>query len=153
MKNWPTAKSISETPISGVFVAPDKYLRLQHFSITEPMPPISEDESIVFFVTSGEGRITINGVEFPLSTGSLCWLQSYHTYTIEPTFGSTLEFALCVYDYPLSSYLVMRPMTNPVSRAIMQAMPVTNIREDKIDIILRLLGEFEAENDNYSRGS
>ena len=82
MKNWPTAKSISETPISGVFVAPDKYLRLQHFSITEPMPPISEDESIVFFVTSGEGRITINGVEFPLSTGSLCWLQSYHTYTM-----------------------------------------------------------------------
>lgn len=153
MKNWPTAKSISETPISGVFVAPDKYLRLQHFSITEPMPPISEDESIVFFVTSGEGRITINGVEFPLSTGSLCWLQSYHTYTIEPTFGSTLEFALCVYDYPLSSYLVMRPMTNPVSRAIMQAMPVINIREDKVDIILRLLGEFEAENDNYSRGS
>ncbi len=153
MKNWPTSKSISEKPSSGVFVGPDKYLRLQHFSITEPLPPISEDESIVMFVTSGEGFITINGVETPLAEGSLCWLQSYHTYTIEPVFSSTLEFTLCVYDYPLSSYLVMRPMTDPVSRAIMQAMPVITVKEEKRDIIRRLLSEFESENDSYGRGS
>ncbi len=153
MKKWPVSKSISEAPKHGVFVGMDKYLKLQHISVTEPLPPISEDESIVMFVTGGEGRITINGVEFPLSVGSLCWLQSYHTYTIEPLFGGKLEFTVCVYDYPLSSYLVMRPMTNPVSRAIMQAMPVIKVRDEKIDIIRRLLSEFEAENDSCSRGS
>lgn len=153
MQKWPVSKSISEAPVHGVFVDIDKFLRLQHYSITEPMPPILEDESIVMFVTGGEGRITINGVEFPLTFGSLCWLQSYHTYTIEPMFGTTLEFCVCVYDYPLSSYLVMRPMTNPVTRAIMQAMPVIKVRDEKVDIIQRLLSEFEAENDSCSRGS
>ena len=67
----------------------------------------------MLFVTSGEGVITINGVEFPLSDGSLCWLQSYHTYTIEPAFGSTLSFSLCAYDYPLSSYLVTQDADAP----------------------------------------
>lgn len=153
MRAWATAKKISQKPVSGVFVGPDRYLRLQRYTVTEQMPPISEDESIIMFVTSGEGKVTVNGVEFPLSTGSLCWFQSYHTYTIEPAFGGTLEFVICVYDYPLSSYLVMRPMTNPVTRAIMQAAPVIKIREDKVDIIRRLLGEFEAENDSDSRGS
>lgn len=153
MKKCPVSKSITEAPNHGVFVGFDKFLKLQHFSITEPMPPISEDESIVMFVTCGEGRITINGVEFPLTVGSLCWLQSYHTYTIEPLFGKKLEFAVCVYDYPLSSYLVMRSMTNPVTRAIMQAMPVIKIKEEKIEIIQRLLSEFEAENDSPGIGS
>lgn len=153
MKKWPVSKCISEAPVHGMFVGLGRFLKLQHFSISEPMPPISEDESVVMFVTGGEGRITINGVEFPLTVGSLCWLQSYHTYTIEPMFGTTLKFSVCIYDYPLSSYLVMRPMTDPVTRAIMQAMPVIRIREEKIDIIRRLLSEFEAENDSSSRGS
>ena len=114
---------------------------------------MSEDESLVLFVTSGEGRITINGVEFSLSEGSLCWLQSYHTYTIEPAFGSTLNFSLCVYDYPLSSYLVMQSISPPISRVIMQSRPVMQVRKEKIEIIRRLLNEFEAENDSYSQGS
>lgn len=149
MKKWLPSKSISEKPVNGIFVSQDKFLKLQHFSITEPMPPMSEDESLVLFVTSGEGSITINGVEFALSEGSLCWLQSYHTYTIEPAFGSTLNFSLCVYDYPLSSYLVMQSMSPPISRVIMQSRPVMQVRKEKIDIIRRLLNEFEAENDSY----
>lgn len=153
MKKWLPSKSISVKPVNGIFVSQDKFLKLQHFSITEPMPPMSEDESLVLFVTSGEGSITINGVEFALSEGSLCWLQSYHTYTIEPAFGSTLNFSLCVYDYPLSSYLVMQSMSPPISRVIMQSRPVMQVRKEKIDIIRRLLNEFEAENDSYSQGS
>ena len=151
MKNWPVSKSIPVKPVSGVFVSGDKFLKLQHFSITEPTPPISEDESLVLFVTSGEGVITINGVEFPLSDGSLCWLQSYHTYTIEPAFGSTLSFSLCAYDYPLSSYLVTQTLTPLASRAIMQSRPVMQMRKEKKEIIQRLLSEFEAENDSVSQ--
>lgn len=153
MKNWPVSKSIPVKPVSGVFVSGDKFLKLQHFSITEPTPPISEDESLVLVVTSGEGVITINGVEFPLSDGSLCWLQSYHTYTIEPAFGSTLSFSLCAYDYPLSSYLVTQTLTPLASRAIMQSRPVMQMRKEKKEIIQRLLSEFEAENDSVSQGS
>lgn len=55
MKKWLPSKSISEKPVNGIFVSQDKFLKLQHFSITEPMPPMSEDESLVLFVTSGEG--------------------------------------------------------------------------------------------------
>ncbi len=153
MDNRPDSVGITEIPIQGFFVAPDNFLRLQRFEISEPLPTISEDESVIMYVTGGEGQITVNGVVFPLAAGSLAWLQSYHTYTIEPAFGQTLRFAACVYDYPLSSYLVILKQTNEISQAIIRAVPVIALDEKRSGIVLRLLEEFMLENDSHSRGS
>ena len=153
MNNWPESVGLTENPVRGYFVELDRFLHLQRFDISEPLPPISEDESVLLFVFSGSGRITINGVVFTLEPGSLAWLQSYHTYTIEPAFGETLSFAVCIYDYPLSSYLVILKQTNEISQAIMNAMPVIALEEKRAAIIGRLLQEFGAENESGSRGS
>lgn len=153
MEPWPASIGLTAKPVSGHFVHPDLYLRLQKHSVSEPLPPAIEDESIVLFVTSGTGSITINGVAFPLRRGCLLWLQSYHTYTIEPEFGETLQFFACIYDYPLSSYLIIRRQSDPVNRAIMLSTPILQVTEEKIPIILQLFHDFEAENNGNSRGS
>lgn len=108
---------------------------------------------MVMFVTSGSGSVTVNGVEFELHEGSLAWLQSYHTYTIEPEFGTELNLNVCVYDYPLSSYLVIRPQVGPTARYIMQAAPVVQISEAKLPIVRRMFAELEAEGENVGSGS
>lgn len=153
MEKWPASKALSAKPVRGFFVRPDRYLRLQKYSVCEPLPPIAEDESLVVFVTSGSGKITINGVVFELRAGCLCWLQSYHTFTIVPDFGTALEFLVCVYDYPLSSYLIIRRQSDPVTRAIMLATPVLRVPDEKRTMIERLFRDFEAENQGNSRGS
>lgn len=153
MKRWATAKPLTEKPISNYFVKDGLYLQLQKFKISDTLPPISEDESIILYVTDGEGKITINGAVFPLSYGSFAWLQSYHTYTIEPVFGGTLEFSVCIYDYPLSSYLIVKPQTQKTASAIMTALPVIGLNETERTLIERLLTEFENENCSRSIGS
>lgn len=56
MEKWPASKALSAKPVRGFFVRPDRYLRLQKYSVCEPLPPIAEDESLVVFVTSGSGK-------------------------------------------------------------------------------------------------
>lgn len=153
MKHWPTAKSLTQKPISNYFVKDGLYLQLQKFKISDALPPVCEDESIILYVTGGEGKITINGAEFPLSSGSFAWLQSYHTYTIEPNFGNTLEFSVCIYDYSLSSYLIIKPQTEKSASAIMYALPVINLDDLNRKCIERLLDELENENRSRRIGS
>lgn len=153
MKRWATAKSLTQKPISNYFVKDGLYLQLQKFKINDALPPICEDESIILYVTGGEGKITINGAEFPLSSGSFAWLQSYHTYTIEPNFGNTLEFSVCIYDYPLSSYLIIKPQTEKIASAIMYTLPVISLNEPRRAQVGRLLDEFENETTSGNTGS
>ncbi len=140
-------------PVKSFFTGRDKYLHIQSHSIGDRTPPISEDDSLFLLVREGKGRITINGVELPLEAGCFCWLKSYHTFTIEPQCAEALELSVCVYDYPLSSFLTFRELTPDLMQSIMGASPVLKLEGEKLATVKELLEEFELENDLTDPGS
>ena len=59
-------RPLCETPRSGYFCGPDKYLRLQEHTISEELFPVMEVDSYFVLVRSGSGSFIINGEEFPV---------------------------------------------------------------------------------------
>ena len=64
-------RPLCETPRSGYFCGPDKYLRLQEHTISEELFPVMEVDSYFVLVRSGSGSFIINGEEFPVQAGCL----------------------------------------------------------------------------------
>lgn len=153
MKRVTKSKPICGRPVHSYFTGMDKYLRLQKHCIYDITPPISENESLFILVTSGKGFILINGVEFPFENGTFAWLQSYHTFSIRAFADYPLEISVCVYDYPLSSFLIFEePKPNTVD-SIIDAPPILYPEGDQLSKIQYLFDEFEKENINYDPGS
>ena len=153
MKNHIKSKHICGRPIHSYFTGPNKYLTLQKHCIYDITPPISENESIFILVTSGEGLITINGVEFLFNSGAFTWLQSYHTFTIKTLSDSHLEISVFVYDYALSSFLALEAPKSDTIGAIIDAQPIIYPDTKLLKKLQYLFNEFEAENENYDMGS
>ena len=153
MKEAIKSKSICGRPVHSFFSGRDKYLRLQKHCISDITPPISENESIFVFVTGGSGAITINGVSFPLKRGSFIWLQSYHTFTIRAGSVQPLLLSVCVYDYPLSSFLTFHEPEPGTVDAIIDAPPVISLDGARLDKIEALFHEFEEEDSCFDPGS
>lgn len=153
MTEFIKSKPICGRPVHTYFTGKDTYLKVQRHTIGDITPPISENESLFILVTAGCGSITVNGVEFPLATGTFAWLQSYHTFTLRADAMSPLELAVWVYDYPLSSFLTFHePQPNTVD-AIIDATPVIRLEGDELKWMLRSLAEFEGLNESYDPGS
>ena len=147
------SKPICGKPIHAFFTGPDKYLRLQKHCIQDVTPPVSESESLFILVHKGMGHIQINGVAFPVKSGTFIWLQSYHTFSIKAFTDSPLEISVCVYDYPLASFLVFEDPKHSAIDSIVDAPPVLQLEEKEFIQIQRLFEEFEMENDHFDPGS
>ncbi|MFR0796832.1 MAG: hypothetical protein ACLSHG_11535 [Oscillospiraceae bacterium] len=80
-------RPLCETPRSGYFCGPDKYLRLQEHTISEELFPVMEVDSYFVLVRSGSGSFIINGEEFPVQAGCVAWIQCSQVLTICPEFG------------------------------------------------------------------
>lgn len=153
MKEIPKSKSICGRPVHSVYVDKDKYLRLQTYHINDITPPTSENESLFVLVKQGYGSIIINGVEFNLKVGTFLWLQSYHTFTIKCESDESLELKMCVYDYPLSSFLTFREPSPNTIDAIMDATPVVYLEGKFLERVYDLFDEFEEFDEFYDPGS
>lgn len=153
MPNTIKSKPICGSPVHSVFTGKDKYLRLQKHTISDITPPICENESLFILVNSGCGTITINGVEFPFEQSTFVWLQSYHTFTIKADSDDPLELSICVYDYPLSSFLALREPSPDTVDAIMVALPVIRLEGVYQQKIRDLFDEFEKEDSCFDPGS
>lgn len=153
MTNVIKSKSICGRPVHIYFSGKDKYLRLQKHCIYDITPPISENESLFILVTSGKGLILINGVEFPFEEGTFAWLQSYHTFSIKAFTDYPLEISVCVYDYPLSSFLVFEEPKPDTVDSIIDAPPVIYPEDEQLSQIKYLFDEFEKENTSLDPGS
>ena len=97
-------RPLCETPRSGYFCGPDKYLRLQEHTISEELFPVMEVDSYFVLVRSGSGSFIINGEEFPVQAGCVAWIQCSQVLTICPEFGETLTLWVAAFDYQLLSY-------------------------------------------------
>ena len=147
------AQPLCEKPVSGVLAGPEQYLRLQSLAVTELMPPMVEDESLFIYVREGQGQITVNGVVFDLSPGTLCWLQSYHVFSICPQFGSTLQLQVLVYDYPLSSYMTFRSNNEDILHIFSTSIPVYELTGETRQQVEALIGEFSEYEDDCGSGA
>lgn len=147
------SKNICGRPVHTYFTGKDKYLRLQRHCIQDITPPISENESLLILVNSGKGIILINGVEFSFEKGAFAWIQSYHTFSIRAFADYPLDISVCVYDYPLSSFLVFEEPRPDMVDSIIDASPILYPNEDKLEKIKYLFDEFEMENESYDPGS
>lgn len=146
MRSQLKAQPLCGKPVSGVFTGPDKYLTLQDVTVREQLSPIAEDDSLFIYVKSGSGHLTVNGVVFDLYPGSLCWLQSYHVFSIAAAWGHTLELQVLVYDYPLSSYMTYRPNQSASLTAFSTGMPVYLLTDARKAHVEELLEEFRLYN-------
>ena len=153
MRSHIKAQPLCSKPVSGIFTGPDKYLKLQDVTVREPMPPITEDDSLLIYVTSGLGHITINGVVFDLRPGAFCWLQSYHVFSLEPNRGHELKLQVLVYDYPLSSYMTYRSNRPAGLTAFSTAMPVYTLSHRQKLQVEDLLDEFRSYNEDFTPGA
>ena len=153
MRSQRKAQPLCSKPVSGVFAAPNQYLKLQDIAVRDTLAPTAEDDSIFLYVKSGTGHITINGVVFDLMPGVFGWLQSYHVFTVEPSRGSTLELQVLVYDYPLSSYMTYRSNRPSGLTAFSTAMPIYDLTPAKRGQVESLLEEFRLYNDDPHPGA
>lgn len=147
------SKPICGRPVHSYFTGTDKYLCLQKHFICDITPPISENESLFILVTSGRGLILINGVEFTFESGTFAWLQSYHTFSIRAFADHPLDISVCVYDYPLSSFLTLEEPGSHTLDSIIDAPPILYPENDQLSKIQYLFDEFEKENTCYDPGS
>lgn len=154
MENKPTlSKPICGRPVHTFFTGKNKYLRIQKHCIYDVTPPISESESLFMLVTEGQGTITVNGVESPFSFGSFAWLQSYHTFTIKADQEHPLSISVCVFDYPLSSFLTFHEPAPNAVHAVIDACPVIYLDKVQFEKINDLFEEFQLEDACFDPGS
>lgn len=146
-------RTLCEKPVKNVFTGEGKYLRLQKVKLSENTRPISEEDSLFIFVRSGSGDIIINGVSFELKEGSLCWIQSYHVFAIEPSWADELEIWVCVYDYQLSSYLTFSERNTEVVDSVIGAVPIVYPSGEQYEEILKLYEEFDKIDEKIDCGT
>lgn len=146
-------RPLCETPQSGIFCGPNKYLRLQEYTISEEMCPVMEFDSYFILIRSGSGNFVINGEEFPVQAGCVCWLQSSQVLTICPDFGDELNIWVCAFEYQLLSYFMFNSISSSGEIAIVTARPVIGPEGELIQDIIRLFEQFRQLSKKNSCGS
>lgn len=146
-------KTLCAKPRSNVFAGSDKYLCLQEVTVDHAMFPVCEDDSLFIYVKSGQGSITINGVVFELKPKTLCWLQYYQVFSIEPKLGSTLELDILAYDYQLSSYLAYNEREITCTDLCLRVLPVIYMTDEVDAHIREQLDYFREISDDKDAGS
>ena len=135
-------RPLCETPRSGYFCGPDKYLRLQEHTISEELFPVMEVDSYFVLVRSGSGSFIINGEEFPVQAGCVAWIQCSQVLTICPEFGETLTLWVAAFDYQLLSYYMFNQITNLREVEIVTGLPVIGPEGDDVRQIARQFEQF-----------
>lgn len=146
-------RPLSETPRDGVFCGPGKYLKLQEYSISEEMFPVIEFDSYFILVRGGTGIFVINGEEFSVRPGCVCWIQSSQVLTICPDFGDTLDIWVCAFEYQLLSYFLFNNISSGSEVTIVTGRPVLEPESDAVKEIVHLFEEFKVLSKKSSCGS
>lgn len=137
------SRPLCDTPRNHVFCGPGKYLVVQKVSISEDMYPVQEDDSYFVFVRKGAGTFTINGADFRVKEGCVCWIQAPQVLTIRPDYGNTLDLWVCDYDYQLISYFMFNRPTIVEESDIVMAVPIIGPEGKNLERIHELFEDFD----------
>lgn len=144
---------LCESPRSGVFCGPDKYLKLQEYTITNEMYPVMEFDSYFILVKEGRGVFIINGEKFPVQPGCISWIQCSQVLTICPDFAGELRLWVCSYDYQLLNYYSFSRISFTEELEIVHNLPVIGPNGSEIQQILHLFDQFFKLSKKKSYGS
>lgn len=111
----------------------------QKLSVTMPTPRTQVENILLLFVYDGEGKITINHMQFNISRGALICLGPFHNYTITPAPGSTVKAYSCIINCDLYLYILACPYVKAKELFIPQAPTIAYISEADSQRAERLL--------------
>lgn len=109
-------------------VLPDKIYGSRK-CIIKNTPNMQNENELMMLICKGTGSIMVNHEVYPLKRGVLICLGPFHSFTINPDYGSSIEYMEgCMnsgaYLYILSCpYLKVREMSVPQRPAIVQLTP------------------------------
>lgn len=146
-------RSICDKPRRYYFCGRDKYLRLVKHTVSQRTFPIMEDDGYFLYVRSGHGKFILNGVEFDVVPGCVCWIQCSHVLTIAPSPGSALELWSLVYDYQLSSFLMFRAASNAEKKSVVWGTPILYPENPATPKIIERFEHFKVVDDWTSYGT
>lgn len=146
-------RPLCEAPRSNIFCGPDKYLKLQEYTITQEMFPVMEIDSYFILVREGKGVFIINGEEFSVEPGCVAWIQGSQVLTICPNFCEQLHIWVCDFDYQLLSYFSFNKLTLSEEAEIVNGLPVIGPGGDGMDQIIRLFCQYKKLSKKNTRGS
>lgn len=121
----------------------NNYLMLHHTVLSSTQDYHLELEAILVYVESGHGRVTINGVVFPVEPGCACMLQTYHAYRFSSAKGDTLHLRVLILDYPLMGAISYRTPDPHQIEAGMDQMPVIRCSPAGQSEFLSIFQKFE----------
>lgn len=146
-------RPLCETPRSGIFCGPDKYLQLQEHVIKNEMFPVMEFDSYFILVRKGHGNFIINGEVFYVQPGCLSWIQCSQVLTICPDFDEELHLWICAYDYQLLSYYSFNNLAPTKELEIVTSSPVIGPDVPELKQIHHLFAQFHKLSKQHTRGS
>lgn len=144
---------LCESPKSGIFCGPDKYLKLQEYTINSEMCPIMEFDSYFILVKDGSGVFIINGEKFSVEPGCIAWIQCSQVLTICPDFDNQLHLWVCSYDYQLLNYYSFSRISFNDEQEIVNNLPVVGSSSPEAKQIIHLLEQFYNLSKKKSYGS
>ena len=144
---------LCEPPRNGIFCGPDKYLKLQEYTVSTEMCPIMEFDSYFILVKKGRGIFIINGEKFAVEPGCISWIQCSQVLTICPDFNEQLQLWVCSYDYQLLNYYSFSRISFNEEQEIVNSLPVIGPAGSEVEQIIHLFDQFQKLGKKKSYGS
>ena len=117
---------------SQTFSATESVLYVSRFCLPHSFPPHRHDFVEMEFIIAGRGTQIINGMEYPLTKGSLCVLLPWHIHEIMTDEQDPLEIFKC--HFPLEFFLDKNNPSLELSDLILKSKTLpTTINLDSAD--------------------
>lgn len=117
-------KDIAPLPVRPYFTAPQDFLTLRRYTISEYIPPSLENSALFIYVADGAGNIRINGLDYQIRAGSLIQLHCFHVYSIEPSWNTHIDAFVLDFEYAILNYLNIYPVSDAFFSSEINACPV-----------------------------
>ena len=152
LNNWKSIPLCAK-PTKGVFCAPNKFLYLCKHLINQNMLPVMEDNSYFLFVRDGRGQLVINGVEFDIYKGCVCWIQGTQVVTVRPDVKFGLELWSITYDYALINYHMFMSSPLATRMSIVTQSPILYPSDCSMNKFQQIFEDFNNINMRYDNGT
>lgn len=144
MENCTKVTPLNERPTAFFSTKREFFFTIQKLTFANNSPCCFEDVLVRLYITGGSGHIRINGVDFLLSPGTTCILQSQHIFELMPDEGNSLELMVLVTNYTTLNYMSISDVQESLAELCVQnpVLPLTGTQHREYEA---LWTRFDAE--------